>query len=132
MQPTTTLYCTRCSAENVAQAQFCRRCGQSLQLNLSSAVVTERASEQPLLNQRYRLVQMLGKGGMGAVYKGEDLKFQRRSVAIKEMLQSNLAPQEVQRATSMFEQEAQLLASLQHPNLPSIFDYLARVDGGIL
>ena len=85
--------------------------------------MTERASERPLLNQRYRLVQLLGKGGMGAVYKGEDLKFQRRSVAIKEMLQSNLAPQEVRRATSMFEQEAQLLASLQHPNLPSIYDY---------
>jgi len=76
-----------------------------------------------LLKQRYRVVSQLGKGGFGAVYKAEDKQFGNRLLAVKEMSQSGLSPQEIIEATAAFKREAHLLASLKHPNLPSIYDY---------
>lgn len=119
-----TVSCPYCNAENPVQALFCQRCGQTL--HMSESVETERSPSHSPLNQRYRIVQLLGKGGMGAVYKGEDLKFHGRAVAIKEMLQGHSDPLEAKMAISMFEQEARLLASLKHPNLPSIYDYFTE------
>lgn len=65
---------------------------------------------------------------MGAIYKAEDQKLDGRAVAIKEMSQSRLKPHEIAPATHMFEQEAKMLANLNHPNLPSIHDYFG--EGG--
>lgn len=89
---------------------------------------TGRIPPGQMLNQRYRIVKLVGQGGMGAVYKAEDLKFGGRVVAAKEMSQSNLSPQEAQEAAEQFKQEAQMLAGLKHPNLPSIYDYFG--EGG--
>ena len=63
---------------------------------------------------------------MGAVYKAEDTQFGSRLVAVKEMSQSNLSPQEAADAAEQFKQEAHLLANLKHPNLPSIYDYFGE------
>jgi len=60
---------------------------------------------------------MVGKGGMGAVYRAEDIKLGNRKVAVKEMSQSGLGPQEIKEAAEGFEREALILADLQHPNL---------------
>ncbi|HEY6406237.1 MAG TPA: serine/threonine-protein kinase, partial [Ktedonobacteraceae bacterium] len=60
---------------------------------------------------------------MGAVYKAEDTKLGNRLVAIKEMSQNDLSAREIALATTAFKQEAHMLASLHHPNLPSIHDY---------
>jgi serine/threonine protein kinase len=62
---------------------------------------------------------------MGFVYKAEDTSFNNRLVAIKEMRQTGLDPQEVVEAAEHFKQEAMLLASLKHPSLPSIYDYFS-------
>ena len=76
-----------------------------------------------ILHKEYRIVQVIDKGGMGAVYKAEDIKLQGRPVAIKEMSLSRLRQDEVAQAIERFKQEAQLLASLQHPNLPAVYGY---------
>ena len=60
---------------------------------------------------------------MGAVYKAEDIQFGNRLVAVKEMRQTGLDPQELKEAADAFKQEAVLLAGLKHPNLPSIYDH---------
>ncbi len=74
-----------------------------------------------LLRERYRIGGIIGKGGMGAVYRGEDTVLQT-TVAIKENL--NPLPQ----AVKQFKREAVLLASLRHPNLPRVTDHFIEGD----
>lgn len=74
-----------------------------------------------ILNKRYRIVNLLGEGPYGAVYRAWDI-VNLRDVAIKEYL--NPSP-EIQR---LFRAEAQRLAKLKHPQLPSVRDHFA-LDG---
>jgi serine/threonine protein kinase len=79
-----------------------------------------------LLRGRYRLIAQAGTGGMGAVYRAEDLQVGGRLVAVKEMSQSGLNPQELAEATDAFEREAFLLAQLQEAHLPRVYDYFTE------
>lgn len=76
-----------------------------------------------VLNQRYRIVSLLGKGGMGAVYRAWDINLSK-PVAIKE----NLDPSP--EAHKQFIREAQMLARLNHPHLPRVTDYFAVPNQG--
>jgi eukaryotic-like serine/threonine-protein kinase len=69
-----------------------------------------------LLKHRYRILDILGQGGMGAVYRAVDENLDI-TVAIKEnsFFSADYARQ--------FQREAKILASLRHPNLPRVFDY---------
>jgi serine/threonine protein kinase len=82
----------------------------------------------PVLNKRYRLISLLGKGGMGIVYKAMDIQLGNRFVAVKEMSQRNLDAQELAYATAAFKREVLILARLSHPNLPRIYDHFE--EGG--
>ena len=118
------LFCYACGAANRPQALFCYACGQPLQAQggKSARQTTGLLVYNHLLKQRYRILQQVGKGGFGAVYKAADLQFGNRQVAIKEMSQSSLSPQELVEATESFKREAMLLAGLTHPNLPRIYE----------
>lgn len=122
----TPLYCDACGTANRGQAAFCFACGQVLHapgvVHHPSYAQTGRLPANYLLKQRYRIISQLGKGGFGAVYKAVDTQFAKRIVAIKEMSQQNLGPQELVEATNSFKHEAMLLASLIHPNLPHIYE----------
>ena len=72
-----------------------------------------------LLKRRYRILTRVGEGGMGVVYKAEDLLYKNRLVAVKEMNPGGLPPE----VAETFEQEASLLARLSHPRLPGMHDY---------
>ena len=85
------LYCTNCGAPNQAQAKFCFGCGQSLQLPSAASTrnsFTGLLQPNEVLRQRYRIMNLVGKGGFGAVYKAADLQLGDRIVAVKEMSQS--------------------------------------------
>jgi eukaryotic-like serine/threonine-protein kinase len=71
-----------------------------------------------LLNNRYRIVSILGQGGMGAVYHADDENLGVH-VAVKENLYLS------EEYTRQFKHEANILASLRHPNLPRVGDYFA-------
>ncbi|MBN2550270.1 MAG: protein kinase [Anaerolineales bacterium] len=71
---------------------------------------------QIIHNNRYRIDSLLGKGGMGAVYKAWDTSL-GLPVAIKENMDAS--PE----AQKQFSREAGLLARLSHPNLPRVTDY---------
>ena len=69
-----------------------------------------------ILHDRYRIIEKLGEGGMGAVYLAWDLTLETR-VAVKTNF--NPAPESV----TQFISEAHLLAALRHQNLPRVTDY---------
>ena len=122
------LFCDICGAENLPQASFCRTCGHSLQSTGTATrnTATGRLLTNHLLKQRYRVLDVVGRGGMGAVYKAEDTHLGNRKVAIKEMSQSGLSPEAIIDAAEAFKQEAHILAGLQHPNLPNIYDHFTE------
>ena len=75
---------------------------------------------------RYRIVGLIGEGGMGAVYQAEQDK-PRRTVALKVIKSLYASPEMLRR----FEQESQALARLQHPGIAQIFEAgTAEVDSG--
>ena len=121
------VYCDNCGAANRAEATLCFACNQPFQPGAGEQVSISTAPlvNSHLLMQRYRILGQLGRGGFGAVYKAEDIRFGNRAVAIKEMNPVNLSPEEVTEATEAFKQEALLLASLTHPNLPRIYDHFS-------
>jgi serine/threonine protein kinase len=83
---------------------------------------TGKLAPQSILHQRYLILGQAGRGGMSAVYQAVDTQFGNHHVAIKEMSQGNLSMNEMAEATARFQQEAELLSSLHHPNLPTIYD----------
>ena len=83
---------------------------------------TGKLSPQSMLHHRYLIVGQAGRGGMSAVYQAVDTLSGNHHVAIKEMSQGNLSAYELDEATARFQQEADLLSSLNHPNLPTIYD----------
>ena len=69
-----------------------------------------------LLRERYRILNILGQGGMGAVYRAVDENLDV-IVAVKENVYCS------EDYTRQFQREARVLAALRHPNLPRVFDY---------
>ena len=89
----------------------------------TSRRVTGALSAGNLLGNRYRIVQMIGRGGFGAVYKARDERFPSKPiVALKEMSDAQLSPSEKTKALQDFRNEADLLVQLKHPNLPNVSD----------
>jgi len=77
------------------------------------------------IEERYRVVKLLGQGGMGAVYQAWDTRL-NRPVALKEMSpQPGLDAQMLADLRRQFKQEAQILATLVHPNLVRVTDYFS-------
>lgn len=81
-----------------------------------------------VLQKRYRVVNLLGKGGMGAVYRAWDLRL-KLPVALKEMQpQPDLDLATLEALREQFEQEAAILARLNHPNLVRVSDYFEEAS----
>ena len=72
-----------------------------------------------ILQSRYRILRHLGNGGMGAVYQAVDLRL-GHTVALKQTLTADVE------LWKHFEQEARLLAQLNHPVLPRVTDYFTE------
>ncbi|MBZ5711938.1 serine/threonine protein kinase [Nannocystis pusilla] len=78
-----------------------------------------------VLENRYRVLSLLGRGGMGDVYVGEDTRLRRRC-ALK-ILHARLA--EDRTSVERFLREAQMIASLDHPNIVDIYSFGEEPSG---
>jgi Tol biopolymer transport system component len=76
-----------------------------------------------VLNNRYRIVKLLGQGGFGAVYRAWDMNLDV-PCAVKENLELSQAAQ------TQFKKEATLLATLSHPNLPRVTNHFIIPNQG--
>jgi predicted Ser/Thr protein kinase len=76
-----------------------------------------------MLNNRYRIVKLLGQGGYGAVYRAWDTSL-NAPCAVKENFE--ISPE----AARQFAKEASLLANLRHPHLPKVTDHFSIPDQG--
>lgn len=76
---------------------------------------------------RYRLEAPVGRGGMGEVWRGVDVRL-RRPVAVKILLLSGAADGA---GVARFRREAEIAATLNHPGITTVFDIDEYTDGGL-
>ncbi len=80
-----------------------------------------------MLHNRYTVIRKIGQGGMGAVYEVADTRLANKPFALKEMSVSTLKePQEQAQARAAFEHEVEILARLDHLNIPRITDFFTE------
>jgi serine/threonine protein kinase len=84
----------------------------------------EALTEGHLLDGRYRVKKVLGVGGMGRVYLSNDTRLANRPVAVKEMVVGDGIQEK--KAIEDFTREANVLARLSHPGIPTLIDHFAE------
>jgi len=86
-----------------------------------------------LLQDRFLIQGVLGVGGMGSVYKARDMRFPNvtKLVAVKEII-NQADPSMREMIVKTFEREANILAELNHPAIPKIYDYFTQGDKSFL
>jgi serine/threonine protein kinase len=138
------IQCPACAAEVAADSRFCAGCGQPIHA-LSEMPTMGQAATAPTLRvsqissdsipvggftpgvvlaNRYRIIGLLGRGGMGEVYRSDDLKL-GQPVALK-FLPKALASDAVRR--ERFFAEVRITRQLSHPNICRVYD-IAEFNG---
>ncbi len=113
---------------------------------LATAKLPEEGSGEPkrttagllesgtLLQERYQIMGALGIGGFSSVYQARDMRFLdvSRFCAVKEMVHRNRSTKARKLATSSFRREASILATLNHPAVPDVYDFFTEGDRSYL
>ncbi len=79
--------------------------------------------EGAILNNRYEVVRKIGGGGMVAVYLASDNNLGGVLRAVKEMVQAHIEDDQQEKAVNDFKRESMILSTLDHPSIPTIYDY---------
>jgi serine/threonine protein kinase len=114
----------KCHTDNPDTSRFCGNCATQLIRDGQPAPALTKTLEPPvhalskrsLVAGKYRIIDEIGRGGMGIVYNGEDTTRARR-VAIKVLPEIFTGDPGM---PARFEREAKFLASLNHPNIATI------------
>jgi serine/threonine-protein kinase len=123
--------CARCGAALAPDARFCGGCGNAVApTHAATSASAPSTGTSPDLSGRviagrYKILSRLGEGGMGAVYRAEQLSL-KRTVALKLLKQELSAEPGLVRR---FNAEAELAAKLTHPNTVTLFDFGQDDDG---
>jgi tetratricopeptide (TPR) repeat protein len=128
-----TIKCPACQTENPSDRTFCNECSAPLSSQAEPSVSeTKTLGSSPknfgvgeVVSDKYKLIDELGKGGMGVVYKAEQVKPIKRSVALK-IIKLGM---DTNRVIARFETEKQALAVMDHPNIAKVFDAGATDKG---
>jgi hypothetical protein len=119
--------CPKCHSDNPDTSRICGNCAAILSWEGPAQGSLSKTLETPLrplekgsvLGGKYRIIEEIGRGGMGVVYQAEDTGLGRQ-VAIKVLPEEfSTDPERVAR----FEREAKLLAALNHPNIGAVHGF---------
>jgi len=117
------LQCHGCQSTLDDDARFCARCGVPVPAEPAAEGDLVRAALEAKLQAHYRVVRLLGRGGMGAVYLARDLALDRE-VAIK-VVKADSSAREVH---DRLRREARTAARLSHPNIVPLHAF-GEVEG---
>jgi serine/threonine-protein kinase len=119
--------CSKCGAPDQGSGRFCGVCGAATSMTEPSNPALGEAPQMigREIAGRYRMLAKLGEGGMGAVYRAEQISL-KRTVAVKLLRPDVLGNQLLLRR---FNAEAEAVAKLSHPNTVNIYDFGQDTDG---
>lgn len=113
--------CPSCQHDNPDDAARCLRC--------ASAIPARDPRLGTLIAGRFRVLALLGDGGMGRVYLAEQpMGKSSRKVAVKTLLAEHAGDQEL---LDRFQRECELVAQLEHPNIVNVYDFGSADDGAL-
>ena len=113
-------------APMLAECLVCRTCHDAAVARCPRDGSALKPGRLPrVLDAKYRVDEVVGQGGMGAVYRAHDVRLER-DVAIKVVKAELLHDPD---ARTRFRREAQLVARLHHPGIVSVFDYGTLPEG---
>ena len=118
--------CPKCQFDNTSDSKFCKECGTQLIPSAGSQVSKTMTLETPvegltrgsLFAGRYEIIEELGTGGMGSVYRAEDTKI-RQEVALK-LIRPEIASS--RRTIERFRNEIKTARMIAHRNVCRMFD----------
>jgi predicted Ser/Thr protein kinase len=136
--------CPQCHSEIPGNSRFCSSCGQPVDADVFAtrtvASVSPATPQSPsttsrgetrflsgtLLAERYRIVSLLGKGGMGEVYRADDLTLEQ-PVALKFLPE---AVSDNEGTLTRFKNEVRVARQVSHPNVCRVYD-VGEIDGHV-
>ncbi len=128
-----TILCPKCRTENADESKFCNTCGLQLGSVDSVSSPQTRTLQTPVreieagitIAEKYKLIDELGRGGMGVVYLAEQIAPVRRRVAVK-IIKLGMDTKQVM---ARFEAERQALAMMDHSSIAKVYDAGATETG---
>jgi len=120
------ILCPKCKSENDPDSNYCFKCGAPLKNDITPTRFVEEETEifsiGTIIDNRYKIIKTIGKGGMGIVYIGEDTKLKKK-VAIKALPESSIKNKSFKKR---LKREAITLSQIDHPNICNVYDVVIK------